>query len=1199
MQKRFSALFSLLLLFAVGVSAATVSIPTAVGEYIDWNDATLTNAKVENNGKNIGSTHAGSVAQFTLQNDATQNVILVFKSGANQLTAVLNATITTADGTEVINNDFDIANTGSWSLSDVHQLSIPDLPKGTLTFTLTVKSSTGNYAGNFGDLAFYSESDFYANYPQVPSDEYFPLIAGDYTTYGSINGGSVPRYESANQNISYVVNGGTATYSFYCSQRAYYNLSMGITTLKGGTIEAKVVDKASGSVEATGSFVIPSSANYAQQSFEFANYLSTGVKELQLTFINESDFLMNFKNVTLAKRADAPGEGTYYSVSVSQNLAEAGKVTQTPSGKSVREGTNVKFTAKPNFGYRFNRWTDARGNTVSTGNPYTHRVMGNLDIVAVFEQINVYELTVKVDGGGYDGMVSVSPEPTVVGTKNMYEEGTEVMLKASENEAVTFNYWSDNSTSKDLKVVMDGNKTITATYSQNDYVVAWDLHNTSKAQPYTADFYSTPENNEAGLYIRNFVTGNVDAGRGMWVRDGGVATIWGLPVNYAFELHYDATNFTSMRVKANLWFSYNYWEKVLPQWSTDAKNWNSAGEAITMTTSQTAYEFTLPAEADHQANIYFRFLPDTTSTLLNAGASDYRPIWISNVYVFGKQQLVDDGKAPKLLSTVPADGSTGASASGRIVLTFDEKVKLTGNATATLGGESISGVATGKSLVFSYSALKYNTNYLFKLAAGSVADQTGNTVENDIILGFTTMARTQPKARLYDAIVAKDGSGDYTTVNAALAAAPYNSTTPWLIFIKAGTYEEQIRVTKPFIHLIGEDRFKVKLTWYGLSGDLGDDTKQMADRLGVKYELNKTAKAGPSFFVQANDFYAEGIEFENSWGVKMLNGPQALAVTTEKDRAIFNKVAMKSYQDTYYSNSPVNTRSFVKDSYITGAVDFIYGGSEVFFEGDTLDINRPSGGFIVAPSHDATAKYGYVFNNTVITTSYTKNPEDYSVWLGRPWHNNPKTVFLHTKMEVSPNDSLWYASMGGFPSVWAVYDLTDGNGNPRSTVSRQYYYRMEGGTRVWSKSKNAISDAEVAQYTIANVMRGNDDWQPELICEQTGSPQLSNNGGLISWQPVDYAICYVVLKDGYAYAFTKDTKFSCVETGNYTVKAVSEFGVLSSPSNGVNVSELTGIRQVSDNVSGSNELKFNLSGQRVSDGYHGVVVQKDRKYVSK
>ncbi|MCX6209919.1 MAG: pectinesterase family protein [Bacteroidetes bacterium] len=38
----------------------------------------------------------------------------------------------------------------------------------------------------------------------------------------------------------------------------------------------------------------------------------------------------------------------------------------------------------------------------------------------------------------------------------------------------------------------------------------------------------------------------------------------------------------------------------------------------------------------------------------------------------------------------------------------------------------------------------------------------------------------------YNKMVAKDGTGDYTTVQAAIDAAPTNSTTAWVIFIKNG-----------------------------------------------------------------------------------------------------------------------------------------------------------------------------------------------------------------------------------------------------------------------------------------------------------------------------------------------------------------------------------------------------------------------------
>ena len=1182
-QKRHFAVFLLLALCSLSTLAAVV-IPTQVGKYIDWSQATLTNCNVENGGENIGSTHNGSKAVFTLQNDNKMDYILTFASGANNLTAVVNWTITNKDGKELYSHDFNVQNTGSWSLTQAHSDAISRLEAGELTLTMTVKSSTGGYAGNFGRLAIYSYDDYYASYPQVPSDSYFPLNEAAFSTHTGC------RYESANDNIGYVTNGTSAEYSFYASQTAYYNLSMGITRYSEGTITATVTDVASGTVECSEVFDIPASSNYTQQSFPFTKPIaSKGLKKLKMVFNNASGFIMNYKNLTLVKREPYGDQGTMYKVSCSQNIAEAGTITQTPSGKEIEAGSNVKFTATPNFGYHFVKWTDAQGNMLSDANPYTIQVQADVDVIGVFEKVTTYELAFNVVGA-YEEMVTIAPAPTIINNKYMYEEGTEVSLSASENEAVSFNYWSDGSTNKTLVVTMDGDKSITATYANGDYIAAWDFHRAAGTlNSITADFYSSYENNSAALYLRNLDT-NETANRGIWERDNKQCVIWGTPVNFAYEWHVNAANYEDISVKLTTWYSYNYWEKVQGQWSVDGKEWNNVGDPITMTSSATVHTWTLPAEASHNEVLLFRLLPDLNSPVLNAGASDYRPIWLSDVYIFGKEAKQDDGKAPQFLGSVPADGATGASSTGRIVLTFDEKVYASDNFKATLNGESITGTAAGVTYIFPYSALKYDTKYTFTLAAGSITDATSNAVNGDITLSFTTMKRTQPTPRLFDAVVAKDGSGDYTTINAALQAAPNNRTSPWLIFIKEGLYEEQVILNKPFIHLIGEGRDKVILSWYGLSGAIGDDLKAQAASKGIKYAEGGDA----SYQINASDFYAEGVTFENSYGYKMLNGPQALAMKAVKDRAIFNKVEMRSYQDTYFS-SPLNGRQYIKDSWITGAVDFIYGQGNVFFDTDTININRPSGGWIVAPNHEAATTWGYVFQNNLITTTYTKNPEDYSVSLGRPWHNNPKTVFLHTKMEVSPIDSLW-STWGGLPAVWAVYDLSDKNGNPRSTESRHMYYN-DTTPQWWCK--NSLTDAEAAEYTVANVLRGNDDWLPEQICEQTASPVIANVEGSLTWEPVPYAICYLILKDGKALDFTTATSYLADEKATYSVKAISEYGVLSNASNAVEVTVIgSGISNVVNaRPATADAPAYNIAGQRISDNARGIVIKNGMKTI--
>lgn len=82
-----------------------------------------------------------------------------------------------------------------------------------------------------------------------------------------------------------------------------------------------------------------------------------------------------------------------------------------------------------------------------------------------------------------------------------------------------------------------------------------------------------------------------------------------------------------------------------------------------------------------------------------------------------------------------------------------------------------------------------------------------------LTLHFTTMERPQPTARKFDVVVASDGTGDVKTVQETIDKCPVNNATPWLVFIKNGTYTELLRIpsTKPYIHLIGQDKMKTGL----------------------------------------------------------------------------------------------------------------------------------------------------------------------------------------------------------------------------------------------------------------------------------------------------------------------------------------------------------------------------------------------------
>lgn len=117
-------------------------------------------------------------------------------------------------------------------------------------------------------------------------------------------------------------------------------------------------------------------------------------------------------------------------------------------------------------------------------------------------------------------------------------------------------------------------------------------------------------------------------------------------------------------------------------------------------------------------------------------------------YTLTATQTNGDIVAPQLLSAAPADGSTGFSPTGKIVLTFSETVALPANASFTLTGGgttmSLSGNysvnAIGHTIVIDPSGnLRPGTAYTLQVASGTVIDLAGNKYTG-ASLSFNTVA---------------------------------------------------------------------------------------------------------------------------------------------------------------------------------------------------------------------------------------------------------------------------------------------------------------------------------------------------------------------------------------------------------------------------------------------------------------------------
>lgn len=867
-----------------------------------------------------------------------------------------------------------------------------------------------------------------------------------------------------------------------------------------------------------------------------------------------------------------------YTMSVKLGTEGAGTVSCNPAGAEFDEGTQLTVTATENFGYHFAGWKDAEGNTVSTENPYSFEIKANTALVASYTKNTVYALNMKWTGGANENLIQFLPEGNYVDGVHYYEEGTDVKVTALNNRILTFTGWEGDAqgTNPEYEFKMDSEKNVTANFSATDFIVGWDLYYDSPKSERAADYKADSEN--AGLLSLRNAAGETTSWLANGVATGKMNGKYGIRVwrpltgNYYFEISFSSKGYENLKLSASVGDDYNAHSIIFAQYSIDGgQTFKTFGTYNLPNRGWDSQEFDFPADAAGVNRLFVRFMPDYESPMTGVESTNDGTA-IADIFVLADATGAANEVAT-LVSSNPINNATGVSRNGSVILNFDNKVKA-GEGKATLNGEEIAPVISGKSAVFKYSGLKYGTAYTFNMPEGVLVSRSGKAVAATTI-SFTTMERQQPEAKLYDAVVAQDGSGDYTKLQDAIDKAPAGRAKPWLIFVKNGRYNEHIDIpaTKSHLHIIGQDRDKTVVYDNRLSGGTN------------AYPVDP----GATVVVKGADTFFENISLENSYGYEKLDGPQALALNTQADRVAMNNVALLSYQDTWITSSSSTARHYIKNSVIEGAVDFIYNNGNVYLDGDTLQINRPSGGYIVAPRHTADTKWGYVFQNNIIRPRKGINVTD--VWLGRPWHDQPKTVFINTQTFINIPAKGWYNTMGGLPALWAEYNTVDKDGNPVDLSQRETYYYYwidkEAGTKAEVFNvKNTLTAEEAAQYTIKNVCGGDDNWQPDLLCEACDAPVVKGEGNELTWNAVPYAICYVITKNGEVAGFIKETFFAgYTQDDIWQVQAVNEYGGLSQKAT-ANIS--TGIDSKPIANSQQPTAYYTLDGRMVRQLQHGL-----------
>ncbi|XP_057452004.1 probable pectinesterase/pectinesterase inhibitor 7 [Lotus japonicus] len=305
-------------------------------------------------------------------------------------------------------------------------------------------------------------------------------------------------------------------------------------------------------------------------------------------------------------------------------------------------------------------------------------------------------------------------------------------------------------------------------------------------------------------------------------------------------------------------------------------------------------------------------------------------------------------------------------------------------------------------------------------------------------------------------VVSQDGSGNFSNINQAVAAAPNNSDARngyFLIYIKEGKYEEYVSIpeSKTYLMMVGQGINRTIITGNRSHGD-GWQT----------YESQ-------TFVVAATGFVAVNITFQNTAGPKKM---QAVALRNEANLSTFYRCSFEGYQDTLCVDSK---KQFYRECDVYGTIDFIFGNAQVVLQNCNIYLRLPlDGQFNVIAAQGRTSP----INDTAISIQNCNiRPADdlasrpigsVKTYLGRPWQEYSKTIVMQSFL-----DSLID------PAGWSVWNDT---GFALSTLYFAEYDNKGPGANTSSRVRWAgyhiINDIDAAKFTVANFLKGN-DWLPQ------------------------------------------------------------------------------------------------------------------------
>ncbi|CAH1425340.1 unnamed protein product [Lactuca virosa] len=307
-----------------------------------------------------------------------------------------------------------------------------------------------------------------------------------------------------------------------------------------------------------------------------------------------------------------------------------------------------------------------------------------------------------------------------------------------------------------------------------------------------------------------------------------------------------------------------------------------------------------------------------------------------------------------------------------------------------------------------------------------------------------------------DAVVAADGSGNFTKVMDAIDAVPDHNNRRYVIYVKKGVYHEYVEISK-------------KKTNIMMIGDGKDLTVITGNHSFID---GWTTYRSATFAVKGQGFIARDMRFENTAGPEK---HQAVAFRSDSDLSVVFRCAITGYQDTLYAHS---MRQFYRECLITGTVDFIFGDGAVVFQNCQIlarkGLSNQKNTITAQGRKEPTQPSGFAIQFSNISVEPELLNSSISTYLGRPWKLYSRTIFMQSYISSLIKPEGWLEWNGDF-ALDTLYYAEYMNYGPGAGL----------GSRVKWPGLHAINESSQANnFTVAQFLLGN-AWLPSTGVKYT------------------------------------------------------------------------------------------------------------------